>query len=473
MERNQNSSSDSHETVLLETLDGQEFIKLCARIFEKLGYGTVEIMPYTGNVRGDLLIHAPDGLIVVECKHPTHTSIGRPVVQKLHSSVVSSNAIKGFLITSGKFSAPAIEYANILSPKIEMVDKKILTDLATRSGIEFIVEGKRSAVLRYSFSEADNVRNKTISFIEGKCESNPKNVSDLSTISHRSVAFLPAYRVQYNVDSTFETTIGVIHEEHLKDGVILVDGNSGSRLKQEIAEHLTSSPLCQYNESDFSQISFTRPDFVIDERTLETLSKKIIIEQHTRRISYYGNNHHSYSKICTPREKDVFLSDIKQVYLPYQEIQFNILAQNYELKGVENPQKMLVYTTMMNCKICGKYIDSNGIVCNSCGSLVHGPQILDSHGFSCKICGKTICRNCAYTLGFNNIVCKECAEKSGKPLIHVPDKMNQRTLAGGSCIFLGLIFLLMNFILFLILMIIGIVILASDYRARTPPFELI
>jgi restriction system protein len=467
------STSVFHETVILETLDGLEFEKLCAKIFQKLNYGTVELMPYVGDGGRDLMIHSPEGLIVVECKHQPHTSIGRPVVQKLHSALISSNAIKGILVTSGKFSIQAVEHANTLSPKIEMVDKKILADLATRSGIELILEGKRHTVLRYPLSEINEVRNKIYSFIDSKCESNSGKPSDTLAISQRNVAFLPSYMIQYDINSIFETNVGVIHKENLEDGVFLVDGKSGALLKQELANHLYSATLSVYNESDFSQVQFSRSDFVIDDRTLANLSKKIIIDRHTKTVSYYGRNNQHYSKVCIPGEKDIFISNIKQVYIPYQDINFKILTQNYGLKGVENTQKMLIYTTMLNCKVCGTYISSKGLFCNSCGGMVHSPRLLDSHGFKCKICGKTICRNCSYDLGISKKVCKDCAEKSGKPLITVSKNMHQRQIVGGGCFMFGLASYSIHFLLFLLFFIAGIGILLSDYRTKAPPFEII
>ena len=312
-EQSNKSTSAFHETVVLETLDGLEFEKLCAKILQKLNYGTVELMPYVGDGGRDLLIRSSEGLIVVECKHQPHTSVGRPVVQKLHSAVISSNAIKGILITSGNFSIQAIEHANSLSPKIEMIDKKILSDLATRSGIELILEGKRHTVLRYPLSEINTVKNKISSFIESKNESNPGKPFDLLTISQRTVTFLPSYMIQYDINSTFKTNVCVIHQEHLEDGVFLVDGNSGVLLKQELANHLNSAPLTVYNESDFSRIQFSRSDFIIDDRSLANLSKKIIIDRHTKTVSYSGRNNRRYSKMCIPNDKDVFISNIKQV----------------------------------------------------------------------------------------------------------------------------------------------------------------
>ena len=468
-------SSIFHETVVLETLDGYEFEKLCAKIFQKLEYGTVEVMPLSGDAGRDLLIHTREGLVVVECKHQPHTSIGRPIVQKLHSAVISSNAVKGILVTSGKFSVQAVEHANILSPKIEMCDQKILADLATRAGIEIILEGKRHTVMRYPFSDTKTMKNKISSFIETKTKSYPGKISEILTISERSVGFVPSYMIQYDIDSTFKTNVGVVHREFFEDGKFLVDGNSGNLLKQEIANHLSSAPLSIYNEADFSSILISRKDFVIDDRSLVNIAKKIIIDRHTKSISYYGKNNQRYTKHCIPLEKDVFISNIKQVYLPYQEVHFGILNQKNKMSGIENGNEMLCYTDMTNCKICNSYIPNKGLVCNSCGGLVHGPRVLDSHGFVCKSCGKTICRSCAYDLGFNNKVCEGCSRKSGQVLKRVSKDMNQRLIVGGGCLGVGGLSLFTNFnlIISVILLMIGLGIFVADYHGKAPPYELI
>jgi restriction system protein len=469
------TTSGFQETVVLETLDGYEFEKLCAKIFQKLEYGTVEIMPLSGDAGRDLLVHTHEGLIVVECKHQPHTSVGRPVVQKLHSAVISSNAVRGILVTSGRFSVQATEHANTLLPKIDMIDKNILADLATRAGIELILEGKCHTVLRYPISNTNSIRNKISSFLERKTKSNPGKITELLTISERKIGLIPSYMIQYDINATFETNVGVIHREYLEAGKFLIDGNSGSLLKQEMANHLSSAPLAVYNEADFSGIPFTRSDFVIDDRSLANIAKKIIIDRHTKPISYTGRNNQHYTKLCVPAEKDVFISNIKQVYLPVQEVQFAIINERYGMGGIENAEKMLCYTTMTNCKVCNKYIVDNGLVCNSCGGLVHGPRFLDPHGFICKSCGKTICRNCAYKIGIMNKVCKDCAEKSGKSLLPVSKNMNQRSIAGGGCLTFSLLsfFMKINLLISIFLLIIGLVIFLTDYRATAPPYEMI
>ena len=469
------TASAFHETVVLETLDGYEFEKLCAKIFQKLEYGNVEVMPLSGDAGRDLLIHMREGLVVVECKHQPHTSIGRPVVQKLHSAVISSKAVKGILVTSGKFSIQAVDHANTLVPKIEMVDQKILADLATRAGIEIILEGKRHTVLRYPVSQALALKEKIVAFIENKARSSPARVAEILKINNRCIGFIPSYMIQYDINAIFETNVGVIHRENLEDGKFLVDGNSGNLLKQELANHLSSAPLAIYDEADFSGNLFSRKDFVIDDRTLAGIAKKIIIDRHTRSVSYYGRNNQRYTKICVPAEKDVFVSNIKQVYLPFQDIHLGMIGQDYTINGIENADRMLGYTAMANCNICNSYIISGGVVCNSCGAIVHGPRFLDSHGFTCKLCGKTLCRECTYNGGFFHKVCKECADKNGSQLKPLSRSMHQRVIAGGGCLCLGGISIITNFNILasIVLILTGLGIFVTDYRGKAPPYEII
>ena len=119
-------------TIYLDDIDGFEFERVCNDIFTNLKYGKVEETPLVGDEGKDLIIHDKRGKIVVECKHHPKSSVGRPVIQKLHSAVISEGAYKGIVVTTGTFSKQAVEHARKLSPPIELIDKGILLDLATK-----------------------------------------------------------------------------------------------------------------------------------------------------------------------------------------------------------------------------------------------------------------------------------------------------------------------------------------------------
>jgi len=128
-----NDKSKEVETVFLDSLDGFGFESLCQRIFQKAGLGQVERIGGVSDAGRDLIIHDnKNKKIVVECKHQPKTSIGRPIVQKLHSAIISEGTNKGIIVTTGKFSKQAIDYIKELSDgtNIELIGMLKLTELA-------------------------------------------------------------------------------------------------------------------------------------------------------------------------------------------------------------------------------------------------------------------------------------------------------------------------------------------------------
>ncbi len=63
--------------------------------------------------------------------------------------------------------------------------------------------------------------------------------------------------------------------------------------------------------------------------------------------------------------------------------------------------------------------------------------------------------------------------KKWKPVIPISKNMNQRYIAGGGCLMVGVVGLYLNYILCVIFLLVGIGILVSDYRSKAPPFEII
>jgi hypothetical protein len=469
-----NSSSSKKESITLDALNGFEFEKLCGRIFNKLNYGRIENTQYTGDMGRDILIHSNEGLIVVECKHQPRTSIGRPIVQKLHSAVISSNGVKGILITTGKFSAQAVEHAKILTPPIELIDRYGLIDLATQANIELILDGEGHSVLTYSISSTNNLNKQFANFVDSIFKSYPEKASKLFKIENRRITMYSAYLVQYDVDATFKTSVGILHKEYIKNGKIFVERNDNQMLKDEIVKHISSLPLSMYDESNYYNMDLKKVSFYIDANSLKTNSKEHISDIHTKTVTYCGKNNQQYTKLCKPGERSILITDTKQVYVPFQQIDLQALNTKHEFVAVENSNKMLCYTKMFNCSICGGYIKNIKVLCNSCGAIVHNRTFFDSHSFKCGICGKTICRKCTYKSGFQTKVCKECALESGRELKPLSMKMNQRIMLGFLLIFSGSIGVLFDYILLTyVFIIMGISVILLNRKSKTPPYEYI
>jgi hypothetical protein len=133
-------------------------------LFKALGYINIQLTPDTGDEGKDIELELPIPMggtmkFLVECKHWQKTSVGRPVVQKLHSAVVTDPTVNGgIIVTSGRFTSGAVEYAG--KTGIKLIDGDELYCLARSKEIDL----DRKAALAKSDShdrpEAHTVRQK-------------------------------------------------------------------------------------------------------------------------------------------------------------------------------------------------------------------------------------------------------------------------------------------------------------------------
>lgn len=404
------------KTYYLEIMDGFDFEKLCENIFSKLNYGMVENTGLGGADEGrDLIIYTNEGKIVVECKHHPNSIIGRPVVMKLHSAVISEGAKKGIVVTSGKFSEEAIVYANKIHPPIELIDKHLLYDLAARAGIEIETSLGKGKVYAFPITNDVSLQQNLSQYLNRILISKPKRIEDITKINKREIRLNPMYLVKYSIDATFSTNVGVIHQEH-DQGTFFLNGTDGKILDETISNRFKDTPTNKFSDEDIKNI------YVVPFQLLSGIVKESainhIIKKHTKTVFYIGGNKHRYTKICEPKKKDILLSDILQVYIPENDIDFTLNGKKRFFKIADNgTNNFYVHKENVKvCEICNRSLSKPGILCNDCGLISHNKKLFLSHGFYCKNCGKSICRNCAnyYSkfLIFKYVICNDCSKKA-------------------------------------------------------------
>lgn len=87
-----------------------QFEHLCRLLFEKQGYRVIVTEPT--NDGGIDIVGSKDGArIVAQCKRYSRKSVGRPAVQQLYGVMAHERAEKGFLITTSRFTGPAVDFA--------------------------------------------------------------------------------------------------------------------------------------------------------------------------------------------------------------------------------------------------------------------------------------------------------------------------------------------------------------------------
>lgn len=405
----------NQETVYLDTIDGFEFEDLCAKIFGRLRWGTIERLGMVKDGGRDLVIHQNGGSIVIECKHQPHTSIGRPIIQKLHSAVISSGAVKGIVITTGRFSMDAIQHAAQLSTQtpIELFDIHRITDLADQAGIKLLFSRNESSILSFPASDVPQTKQKLVNRLE-HVQSHPKPLSDVIQIIPTNLEIKSKYLLNIDAEQDFTTTVGLIHSLDEHDLPLIVDGIDGSIMNQKVTYFLANSTLIESHEIPSIACPTNRENFTLDERSLVRIAKDHIIDEYTKTVSYRGRNNVSYQKTCVPGERSIRINDVKQVLLPQYSFSVKIISNQYNCTLIQNNTSIFFNSTdLFSCRICHKGIDKKILLCNSCGNITHGPKFFSSHSFVCKNCKKTICRNCAYwfrkLVFFKRILCEECA----------------------------------------------------------------
>lgn len=120
---------------MLHKLSGRHFEKVVADLLDRQGYDVTVVPP---GPDGGVDIYAATSadlgsfLYLVQCKrwsaaHP----VGLDVVQRLYGRVASDNANAGIVVTTSRFTKPAIEYADTVKLRLTLRDYADLTTWLT------------------------------------------------------------------------------------------------------------------------------------------------------------------------------------------------------------------------------------------------------------------------------------------------------------------------------------------------------
>lgn len=110
----------------LINLNPYEFECLVGKIYEKLGY-KVQVTNKSNDGGRDLIMFKGNDKVIVECKkYGLDNIIGRPIIQKFHSAVITNKAIKGIIITTSDFNKNVYLHPAIKSGQIELINRSKL-----------------------------------------------------------------------------------------------------------------------------------------------------------------------------------------------------------------------------------------------------------------------------------------------------------------------------------------------------------
>ena len=404
---------DDVVATLLDDLTGLEFEEVMVDVFRHQGYQDVRQAVRTADEGRDVTMvddstpGDPVG-VVVECKHTD--TVGRPVVQKLHSAVKTydyDGPRRGMVAITGRFTAPAEEYAERVSANpedidIDLLDGRRLREIGDSIGMD-LYSGRIEVLCDETFPPPANAD--VVAAARNEAAAGVENLSagDLPDPSV-SLTFSPLLLVETEVDATFETSVGVVHSVFERERLALSADRDGPSLLNSsvttlVSDGHTREPLPDRDSRSTRAIGredgFEAVDIRRFGRTESAYTDWIVDRQrdrHEETVRYTGDNNVTYTKTCTPRAADVRVLDVDPVYLPQTTATTTLGGYSYDHGYVTNgADRVTLIDEFRDCVHCGASADPI-TYCANCGSLNCGDHVREE-----RLVGEPVCTGCSVT----------------------------------------------------------------------------
>jgi len=243
------SRADSELVFDLDKISGHEFEEVMIAVFQRMGYQT-ERGKLSNDEGRDIVLRKDGRVVVVECKHQK-SPVGRPVIQKLHSAVMTyRHACNGLVVTTSSFSEAASKYVEDINAEpgvtLELWDYERLIRDARDVGVYFVSSLQETKVFF-------QVPWRTTSEFElllrhqyfDRVKSKPRNASDVFSVAEMRHEVVPALFLAYAIDKQFQTQTGLVY--HAKDSGRLIYPAAGKKIGlQEQTFWRSSNPARLY-----------------------------------------------------------------------------------------------------------------------------------------------------------------------------------------------------------------------------------
>jgi len=379
----------------LDEMDGFEFEQAVARVFERLG-GTVQKTRKSGDEGRDLIVEVDGDLCVVECKHHKST-IGRPVLQKLHSAATTfPGATKAIVVTSSTFSRTCDDYVRQVEKsstvELELWDFSHLLRISRPLGIFFTRESAGNTIaFTPGWSDTEEVEELVWTRNLESLDLSPREWSrDVVTIdATRQV--IPAVAVSYTLDKHFNSSTYHLHHARDEGRLLLPIGDL----------ELSDSESTFWSRSSLHQVEKRMIDghpvetlFGEDLRYLQDCVARKVASKNSTTTSYQGRNGHFYSVECVVDPKDVEIN-AKQILLVRHTVCIQYGLQRFHARFADSKTGPALTSTDGLPLGDSGFATGRGIICSDCGVIC--PDSGGNSGRRCAQCGKTLCRQHSWT----------------------------------------------------------------------------
>jgi hypothetical protein len=373
-------------------------------------------MPYVGDKGRDLIVHHPSGKIIVECKHQRSSTVGRPVVQKLDSAIRQSNARKGIIISTGRVSKYAHEYADQLSDiSIEIIESAKLSYMAEKTGLlskdSYTLDDTSFSVKTISDNSFPEIFLGSI-FSEPRFNSGQRKVLDDFDVI-RNTNYEGFYIADFSAHGKLDSSVKNFTASW--EGTISVDIEGKNCHSSKIGSLSKYKIIPLGKALEISPGSSSPPQ--IQPHEAMSLMKNHVVKTCYKTVRYRGRNNVTYVRKVKPKKRSIQITNIKLVYFPKQsfELRTDRLLHTGNLKESDDSFHIRS-NTLSECCICGRTTKSdNQVFCYICHQPAHVWTFFTPDSFRCEHCGATVCRNHTLRIGKEK-VCIECANEKAVQL---------------------------------------------------------
>jgi len=436
---------------VLDDLSGFEFEDVMEDVFRNLGYENVRQAEKTADEGRDVLMEeVVDGTrraIVVECKHTD--TVGRPVVQKLHSAIATfdfDGPNRGMVVTTGRFTGPAEEYAERLRENddphpIELLDGGDLRGFADEIGLD-LYNGRIEILCDETLRPYDPAADVDAPVQEAFRDIANIEAANLS-VPHSRVTFLPVVEITADTNAVFETSVGVIHRINDRTEFVVHAERGYSELATDTVATLVSENL--HATVDLDEDHFAELFDEVDEHRFgntQTEYKEWAVDRlqdyHTTTVTYTGDNNVTYNKTCEPNLSDISVQSIEPVYLPEIRHTTELLEYSYPYEYyAAGPSRKTIEDGIHRCVHCETNgVDETYTYCPNCGAIA-----CDTHIETERLEGEPVCTGCAVTERFvlktkyfYDVENREAFREEYAAMPLHEKAMENKLLAGGSVV---------------------------------------
>jgi len=395
---------------VLDDLSGFEFEDLMEDVFRNLGYENVRQAEKTADEGRDVIMEeVVDGTrraIVVECKHTG--TVGRPVVQKLHSAIATfdfDGPKRGMVVTTGRFTKPAQEYAERLRQNddphpIELLDGEDLREIADEIGLD-LYNGRIEILCDETLRPYDPAADVAAPVQEAIRDIENIEAADLPT-PYSQVTFRPVVAITADTNAVFETSVGVIHRINDRTRFVVQADRGHPRVADNDVSTLVTENFHATVDLDIERFAETFDD--VDERRYgqtQTEYKDWAVDRlqdhHTTTVTYTGDNNVTYNKTCEPNRSDISIQSIDPVYLPEVRHTTDLGEYTYPYEYyAAGPSRVTTEDGIHRCVHCETNgTDETYTYCPNCGAIA-----CDSHIKTEWLEQEPVCTGCAVTERF-------------------------------------------------------------------------